>query len=74
MQLNVRPAKPPVNKPGLQFEATLKVLAERYKDIETIFKHMSLGQLAKFYTEGKKVFRCSDSKLVYDEDTGDCFE
>lgn len=74
MQNNIRAAKPPVNKPGLQFEAPLRVLVERYKDIDTIFKHCSLGQLNKYYTEGKKVFRCVDSKLVYDEDTGECFE
>lgn len=67
MEHPIRAAKKEIFKPGLQFEAPLKILAEKYKDIETIFKHMSLGQLSRYIEKADGfLYEIKTNKRVYD--------
>ena len=77
MEYTITKAKKEVIKPGLYFEGTLKQLIEKYKDINTVFKHCSLGQLSKYREESGKIYRIykdGTEKLVYDSATGEFFE
>jgi len=70
-KFDVRPAKKEVKKPGLFFEDRVENLAKKYKTIDEIWKHMTLGQVSRYSTIGPKIFL--GTKLIYDESTGETF-
>jgi len=72
--LNIREAKPRQSKPGIEFEGVLRVLAEKYETIEEIYKHLTLGQLSKYYQIERCLYRHKDGMLVYDEEKRECYE
>lgn len=74
MDLEVQPAKKEVRKPGTYFYGNLRKLAEDFDSIEEMFKYMTNGQMLKYYEEDGKLFRTKDKELVYDPETGECFE
>jgi len=67
--LPIREGRPEIKKPGLEFEGNLRFLAEKYKTIDEIFKHMTCGQLLRWYVVEDKVYRMKDNKLAYIEST-----
>ena len=69
----IKPAKKVVEKPGTYFYGTLKKLAEEFGDIKTITSYMTMGQITK-YTENDGCLYDRDGKLVYNEETQECFE
>jgi hypothetical protein len=71
--IDIQEPKKKVFKPGLQFEATVSKLAAKYKDLETIFRHMSLGQISK-HTEKDGCIYHIDKGLIYDSNTGEINE
>lgn len=60
-------------KPGLQFEARVQELARRYKTIDKVFRHMSLGQVSRYYEKNSCIY-FKDGTLVYNETTGEIYE
>jgi hypothetical protein len=77
VEIEIKGRKEEKYKPGLQFEGTLKTLTAKYKVIDEIYKHMSLGQICKYYStkeEPSKIYRVKDNKLVYDEEKQECYE
>lgn len=61
------------NKPGLNFEAPVYKLCKIYNNIETIFMHMSMGQLSHHYVEDECIYH--DKKgLIYNSKTGEINE
>jgi len=73
MELVVKKAKETKIMPGQVFEGTISVLAKKYKTIDEIFKHMTFGQLQKWYVKDNKIYRLKDGELAYDETTGGIF-
>jgi len=77
-KLEVRPAKREKFIPGIDFIGPLKVLIERFKTIDEIFKHMTVGQLAKYYEMNGEVYRIykdgRPDKLVFNANTGEVFD
>ena len=69
----IRPAKKVVEKPGTYFYGSLKKLVEEFGDIKTITAYMTMGQLTK-YTEKDGCLYDRDGKIVYNEETQECFE
>ena len=69
----IRPAKQIVEKPGTYFHGVLSKLAEEFGDINTMTSYMTIGQLTK-YREKDGCLYNKDGKLVYNEETQECFE
>ena len=69
----IKPAKKVVEKRGTYFYGTLKKLAEEFGDIKTITSYMTMGQITK-YTENDGCLYDRDGKMVYNEETQECFE
>ena len=69
----IKPAKKIVPKPGTYFHGPLKRLAEDFGDIKTMTYYMTIGQLTK-YSEKDRCLYDRVGKLVYNEETKECFE
>ena len=69
----IKPAKKIVEKPGTYFRGPLKKLVEEFGDIKTITAYMTMGQITK-YSEKDGCLYDRDGKLVYNEETQECFE
>ena len=69
----IKPAKKVVEKPGTYFYGSLKKLVEEFGDIKTITAYMTMGQITK-YSEKDGCLYDRDGKLVYNEETQECFE
>ena len=69
----IKPAKKVVEKPGTYFYGTLKKLVQEFVDIKTITSYMTMGQITK-YTENDGCLYDRDGKMVYNEETQECFE
>jgi hypothetical protein len=65
--------KKKVFKPGIDFESTVPNLCRRYTDIETVFKHMTMGQLSHHSEKDDCIFH--DKKgLIYNSKTGEVID
>ena len=69
----IKPAQKVVEKPGTYFHGPLKKLAEEFSDIRTITVYMTMGQITK-YTEKDGCLYNKEGKMVYKEETQECFE
>ena len=69
----IKPAKKIVEKPGTYFRGPLKKLVEEFGDIKTITAYMTMGQITK-YSEKDGCLYNKEGKLVYKEETQECFE
>ena len=69
----IKPAKKIVEKPGTYFYGPLKKLAEEFGDIRTMTLYMTIGQMTK-YSEKDRCLYDRVGKLVYNEETQECFE
>ena len=69
----IKPAKKIVEKPGTYFHGPLKKLAEEFGDIKTMTAYMTMGQITK-YSEKDRCLYDRVGKLVYNEETRECFE
>jgi len=69
----IKPAQKVVEKPGTYFYGPLKKLAEEFSDIRTITVYMTMGQMIR-YTEKDACLYDRDGKMVYNEETQECFE
>ena len=69
----IKPAKKVVEKPGTYFYGSLKKLVEEFGDIKTITAYMTMGQITK-YSEKDGCLYDRDGKIVYNEETQECFE
>jgi len=69
----IKPAQKVVEKPGTYFHGPLNKLAEEFGDIKTITAYMTLGQITK-YSEKDGCLYDRDGKMVYNEETQECFE
>ena len=69
----IKPAKKIVEKPGTYFHGILSKLAEEFGDIKTMTNYMTIGQLTKF-SEKEGCLYNKEGKMVYKEETQECFE
>ena len=69
----IKPAKKFVEKPGTYFRGPLKKLAEEFGDIKTITAYMTIGQMTKYSEKDRRLYDRA-GKLVYNEETQECFE
>ena len=69
----IRPAQKVVEKPGTYFHGPLNKLAEEFVDIKTITAYMTMGQMIKYSQEDCCLYD-RDGKMVYNEETQECFE
>ena len=69
----IRPAKKIVQKPGTYFYGPLEKLAKEFGDIETMTMYMTIGQLTKYKEESGCLYN-KEGKMVYKENTQECFE
>ena len=69
----IKPAKKFVEKPGTYFHGPLKKLAEEFGDIKTITLYMTIGQMTKYSEKDRRLYDRA-GKLVYNEETQECFE
>ena len=69
----IKPAKKVVEKPGTYFYGSLKKLVEEFGDIKTITSYMTMGQITK-YSEKDGCLYNKEGKMVYKEETQECFE
>ena len=69
----VKPPKPKKRVPGLEFEGPLHKLAKKYKTLDEITKHMTLGQLSKYYEKDGMLMRVKDGEIVFNTITGECY-
>jgi len=69
----IKPAKKVVERPGTYFHGPLKKLVEEFGDIKTITSYMTMGQITK-YSEKDGCLYDRDGKMVYNEETQECFE
>ena len=69
----IRPAKKVVERPGTYFHGPLKKLVEEFGDIKTITSYMTMGQITK-YSEKDGCLYNKEGKMVYKEETQECFE
>ena len=69
----IRPAKKIVEKPGTYFYGPLKKLAEEFRDIKTMTLYMTIGQMTKYSEKDRRLYDRT-GKLVYNEETQECFE
>ena len=69
----IKPAKKVVEKPGTYFHGPLNKLVEEFADIKTITAYMTMGQMIKYSQEDCCLYD-RDGKMVYNEETQECFE
>ena len=69
----IKPAKKIVEKPGTYFYGPLKKLAEEFGDIKTMTAYMTMGQITKYSEKDRRLYD-RVGKLVYNEETQECFE
>ena len=69
----IKPAKKIVEKPGTYFHGPLKKLAEEFGDIRTMTAYMTMGQITKYSEKDRRLYDRA-GKLVYNEETQECFE
>ena len=69
----IKPAKKFVEKPGTYFYGPLKKLAEEVGDIKTMTLYMTIGQMTKYSEKDLRLYDRA-GKLVYNEETQECFE
>ena len=69
----IKPAKKIVEKPGTYFYGPLKKLAEEFGDIRTMTAYMTMGQITKYSEKDRRLYDRA-GKLVYNEETQECFE
>ena len=69
----IKPAKKIVEKPGTYFYGPLKKLAEEFGDIKTMTAYMTMGQITKYSEKDRRLYDRA-GKLVYNEETQECFE
>jgi|TARA_B100001971_G_scaffold87189_1_gene80575 hypothetical protein len=69
----IKPAKKIVEKPGTYFHGPLKKLAEEFGDIKTMTAYMTMGQITKYSEKDRRLYDRA-GKLVYNEETQECFE
>ena len=69
----IKPAKKIVQNPGTYFHGPLKKLVEEFGDIKTITSYMTMGQITK-YSEKDGCLYNKEGKMVYKEETQECFE
>ena len=69
----IKPAKKIVEKPGTYFYGPLKKLAEEFRDIKTMTLYMTIGQMTKYSEKDRRLYDRT-GKLVYNEETQECFE
>ena len=69
----IKPAQKVVEKPGTYFHGPLNKLAEEFGDIKTITAYMTMGQMIKYSQEDCCLYD-RDGKMVYNEETQECFE
>jgi len=69
----IKPAKKIVEKPGTYFHGPLKKLAEEFGDIKTMTAYMTMGQITKYSEKDHRLYDRA-GKLVYNEETQECFE
>ena len=69
----IKPAKKFVEKPGTYFYGPLKKLAEEFGDIKTMTLYMTIGQMTKYSEKDLRLYDRT-GKLVYNEETQECFE
>ena len=69
----IKPAKKFVEKPGTYFHGPLKKLAEEFGDIKTMTVYMTMGQMTKYSEKDRRLYD-RGGKLVYNEETKECFE
>ena len=69
----IKPAKKFVEKPGTYFYGPLKKLAEEFGDIKTMTAYMTMGQITKYSEKDRRLYDRA-GKLVYNEETQECFE
>ena len=69
----IKPAKKVVERPGTYFHGPLKKLVEEFGDIKTITSYMTMGQITK-YSEKDGCLYDRDGKMVYNEESQECFE
>ena len=69
----IKPAKKVVERPDTYFHGPLKKLVEEFGDIKTITSYMTMGQITK-YSEKDGCLYDRDGKMVYNEETQECFE
>ena len=69
----IKPAKRSVATPGTYFHGILSKLAEEFGDIKTMTNYMTIGQLTK-YSEKDGCLYNKEGKMVYKEETQECFE
>ena len=69
----IKPAQKVVEKPGTYFHGPLNKLTEEFGDIKTITAYMTMGQITK-YSEKDGCLYNKEGKLVYKEETQECFE
>lgn len=72
--LDIKPPKKIIQKPGTYFYGNLKKLAEDFGDIDTMFRYMTMGQLNKYVERDGKIYNCKTDKMVYDPITGEINE
>ena len=69
----IKPPKKVVKMPGTYFHGPLKKLAVEFGDIKTITAYMTMGQMIKYSQEDCCLYD-RDGKMVYNEETQECFE
>ena len=69
----IKPAKKIVEKPGTYFHGPLKKLVEEFGDIKTMTAYMTMGQITKYSEKDRRLYDRA-GKLVYNEETQECFE
>lgn len=72
--LEIKPTKKIVQKPGTYFYGNLKKLVEDFGDIDTMFRYMTMGQLNKYVERDGKIYNCKTDTMVYDPITGEINE
>jgi len=73
-ELEVKPTKQIIQKPGTYFYGNLKKLAEDFGDIDIMFRYMTMGQLNKYIERDGKIYNCKTDTMVYDPVTGEINE
>jgi hypothetical protein len=74
VNIEVKPAKILEQKPGTYFYGNLSKLVKDFKNLEDMFKYMTLGQMSKYYEKEGKLWSNKTQKVVYDPSTGEVFE
>lgn len=74
MEIEVKPAKKTIVRPGTYFYGTLRKLVDDFKTIEEVSKYMTAGQLMKYVERDGQLWNLKTGLMAYDSTTGECFE